>query len=116
VPRSVQLSTGETVTFKAHFSHRADMAFWEEALRRVDPSTKDLTNWVYWKCCEAILPLVIQDVSKGAQAIACTPEWLAELPVEDYEPLRREAAALREEMLAKVADGEKKAGPVADAA
>src|SRR4051812_15215094 len=102
VPEPVALSTGETVTFKPYFSHQADVAFWEEVSRRVDPQTKEVTNWVYQRACEAVLPVLVESVlAPGSEPRPCTPEWLGNLRPEDYALLERTATDLRNDMLAK---------------
>ena len=115
--RKIELSSGETVFFRA-WKRKAEKAY-KEALnvrykRDVETGDMSLMEEVFEsdldRACEASLPIVIERIERAGAEIPFSPEWLDNLEVKDYGLL--EAAALELRLEARKA-GEKKAAATA---
>src|SRR4051794_19342298 len=98
----VQLTTGETVTFKPFLSHRAEMAY-SEVLSSQGPGLAEIPLYLAKQATDAALPFVIAQADHGP----VTQEWLDELSVEDYEGLARQMNRLIQETTARIEAGKK---------
>ncbi len=84
--KTVLLSTGETVVFKDHLSHKADLTISEVWDQNRD-ATGNVPTSAFKRSLDAGLPLVIDHAEKDGARFTVTQEWLGDLAMEDYDLL-----------------------------
>src|SRR4051812_39470554 len=103
----VTLSTGEVVTFRADYTHGADLAYSEiryekqyEAEEVDDGKGRTVRREkvpvaVSMRAIDAALPEMIEKVEKNGQAVAVSLQWIKTLPTHDYETLYKTLLEIR---------------------
>lgn len=110
------LSTGHAVHLKPGYTHRMEVAFKEAVgqslvLRQegdtvvADKIQADVLDRV----AEAVLPLLVERITKDGQDVLFSRDWLLDLPEEDFALLRERVLALRAESEARQGEGKKTA-------
>src|SRR5437762_2688817 len=108
----ITLSTGEKVTLKAYFTHKADRVFMETyrkdvVYERGDDGklhTKQVPELNYGKAIEAVMLLMIESIEKAGNDVPATQAWLDDLKREDYKLLEEAVESLMNDH----GDGKKK--------
>lgn len=114
-PKSVKLSTGEVVTFKAYFNHKAERVY-NTTLRegilseRMEDGTVriaaiPLDN--FDKAWDACMQYTIESIELGGNTQSFTQNWLDNLHPKDHELLLSSAQTLKAENDLKVEEGKK---------
>jgi len=86
----LKLSDGHTITLADHWTHDMEKAF-DLALFRDGPT---VTAEGVYRAWEAVFPMVIAKVQKGAQEVPYSLDWLGKLFEKDYKALRAAVDAI----------------------
>lgn len=114
MPSPAVLSSGHTVTFKPHYTHRMECAYKETLMKGMslkqqgeEVVVESIQPDAIDRASEAVLELLIERISKDGQDVAFSRDWLLDLQEKDFLALRDVVTDLRDENDDKKAAGKK---------
>lgn len=102
--RTITLKSGHVVTFGEVYTHGMEVAF-NEALTKGMTLRQEAGSVVVEKidagaldrAVDAVLSLMIENITKANEVVPYSPEWLSSLPQRDYLTLKEKVESVRSE-------------------